>query len=226
MKEINYEVNVDYNIFKDLFWAQNKKYLKRAGWGVIILFGFFTISFIFMSVYEPTTKNIIYTLLLVIITAYGIAFVTNPNVALLTRTGYIKKWFKLHGNNTDAIPKNLKTSYQIHLDNLGFTETIGNNYMVKIPWFALHETPIKTTNGIFFAFDDGKNSSLLYNSLGINFAFREDLPGEVLFIPASVLSTNPNLVNEIQKIIKQQRQQFRSSSNSSIENIKHWMLNK
>ena len=98
--------------------------------------------------------------------------------------------------------------------------------MVKIPWFALHETPIKTTNGIFFAFDDGKNSSLLYNSLGINFAFREDLPGEVLFIPASVLSTNPNLVNEIQNIIKQQRQQFRSSSNSSIENIKQWMSNK
>ena len=67
-----------------------------------------------------------------------------------------------------------------------------------------------------FRRDDGKNSSLAWNMLGVNWVFRdEDAVLFALLLPNSLLKSNPQIVESVQQRIVDMKQHFRKRGGSA-----------
>ena len=54
----------------------------------------------------------------------------------------------------------------------------------------------------------GKEASLAYNLMGINWAFRDEDASGVLFLPRELVEENPGLVDEASSAIKDARRRY------------------
>lgn len=77
-----------------------------------------------------------------------------------------------------------------------------------MPWFALTGDDAACDFGHVFTADDSKNSSMLFNMLGINAYLREGLESEPLPVPAAAVQANPELLGTIAERIKQSREKY------------------
>ncbi|OFK22482.1 hypothetical protein HMPREF2826_01685 [Olsenella sp. HMSC062G07] len=205
-----YEAQVDFEGFRELYLAQHGGYLKRlfalAG-GLCLLVSLLCWVIV---IGESDPVAILIALGFTALTIACIAGAVHPMVAFFTRKGVVYDWFASHGrpSPSDTRLQDLRTSYQVSLEDEGFQERATGSSS-RIPWFALKPRPIKGRRGTYFARANGKEGSVAYNLIGINWAFRDESVEGVLFVPAAVSAAHPGLVGAIEGKINDGRARLR-----------------
>lgn len=226
MKEINYKAMVDFARFKNLFLAQNKGYYRKIGILCSIIFIPLTILFVIMFLGNPSSESFLYVLVSLLLAILGLLFIFKPFVIFYTRKNLVTNWFYSHGlEDVKGSFTNYKVEYDVNLSNYGITEKFISGTEVRFPWFVFTGKYVEFPEGVYFCYNDGKNSSVAYNMLGINYALREELNGEVLFVEREVLDKNPNLIEDIKKLIEESKKKYKSKniSNEDKEKIIEWI---
>lgn len=212
----SYHVHMDLEGFRELFVAQQRRYLKKIGIICTIFFVPMTPLAAYWTVGEPSPTSIGSTLLFAILAVLGIADIVKPPAMLVTRKPLVYTWFFVHGvEKPNEVPMaQLATDYDVEIGDYGFSEKSAA-CTLNTPWLSLREKPVKDTRGTYFTVNDGKESSALYNMIGINWALREETATGVLFIPNDVASANPQLVGQISQAITSMRQAVRGHAISA-----------
>ena len=226
MNEINYRAMINFERFKNLFLAQNKKYYRKMGIFCSIFFIPFTILLICAFIYEPSGKGILYILTSLLLVGLGILLIFKPLFIFHTRKNIVTGWFRSHGlKKLEGGFSNYKVEYDVNLSKYGVTEKFVSRVEIRFPWFSFTGKYVESPEGVYFTYDDGKNSSLVYNMLGVNYLFRDELQGEILFIEKEVLDKNPNLVEEIKKSIEDSKKIYknRNISQEEKEKMSKWI---
>lgn len=221
----SYQVHMDLEGFRELFVAQQRNYVKKVGILCTVMFVPGSLFSVYMLVSEPSFEALGFLAMCVALSALGIADLVKPPAMLSTRKRLVYTWFYTHGvPDPDKVEfKRLATDYTVSLGAYGFAEQSAT-FALNTPWFSLREKPVKDTRGTYFVVDDGKESSALYNMIGINWALREETAVGALFIPASVTAANPGLVDEISRLVASMRAEVkgRSMSPEKAKAIQAW----
>lgn len=219
-----YMVAVDYPTFKELFTAQQTPYLRKLGIACSIAFIAFAAFGIMMLVNAPSLENLGIALLFTALAIFGVRMAVKPFVFMGSREGIVQSWFEDHGAAfADCTPvEDLTVTYSISLTEFGFVEQTPRGRKA-IPWFALSGKCISGKRADFYTAADGKNSSVAYNLLGINWMLRDEHALDVLVVPRDVAT--PQLNDALAKIIREACDKFRAVSPSSEEclAIRSWV---
>ena len=112
------------------------------------------------------------------------------------------------------------------LGDLGYTVESANGSF-NVAWSLLDQRERPCPSGACHRFDDGRNSSLLYNLIGVNALLRkEDAVNSALFLPTAVLEENPGLGDRVtQEIINARKMYARRgpATEEQREHLAHWM---
>lgn len=205
-QQYDYQVQMDYDGFKELFVAQNGRFMRKAGvLSAIICFLVAAGMLAVVSMGEPLGPDGV--LYLVVILGAGVVSVKmaiDPSFTLFSRGEMVKHWFAAHGGTGFDRKEDARCRYEVIVGDEGFTERSAAGSF-GIPWRGLRPKPYQGERGTYFTVDDGRNSSMAYNMIGVNYAFRKDDPMGVLFIPKEVSDANPGLVGLVGKRIEQAR---------------------
>lgn len=207
---VSYHVDVDFETFKQMYLAQNRAYMRKTGIGAavvgVLLFAFSLMGF----VDTQTVEGLGMLALSIVIAAFGIAMAVRPFTFWQSRKQEVYSYFASHGaqvSNGDSL-ESLRCSYDVRLEELGFVEVLADGSSARLPWFTLTGVSEGCAFGVVLTCDDGKNSSMLYNMLGVNAYLREGLEGEPLLVPAAVVSGNPGLVQQVADLVSQSRETY------------------
>lgn len=229
LEGVSYSVHMDLEGFRDLFRAQQIRYTRKLGILCAVLFGFMTIASVFACLSAPSVEMVGGTLLFVALLVFGVVMAVRPPLLLATRAGLVRRWFAQRGAASagDDPLAELVADYTVTLSAFGFTET-SSTATLNIPWFALDARPVAGDNGIYFVLAKGKEASLAYNLMGINWAFRDEDASGVLFLPNGVVEKNPGLVDEASSAIKGARQRYLGHGKRPIgdERLAAWLAAK
>ena len=204
-----YSVHMDLEGFRDLFCAQQIRYTRKLGILCAVLFGLMTLVSVLACLTAPSFEMAGTALLFVVLLAFGVMMAVRPPLLLATRAGLVRRWFAQRGaaNAGNEPLGQLIADYTVTLSAFGFTEA-SSTATLNVPWFALDARPVSGDNGIYFVLAKGKEASLAYNLMGINWAFRDEDASGVLFLPCEVVEKNPGLVDEVSSAIKGARQRY------------------
>ena len=157
-------------------------------------------------------------LLFVALLVFGVVMAVRPPLLLATRAGLVRRWFAQRGAASagDDPLAELVADYTVTLSAFGFTET-SSTATLNIPWFALDARPVAGDNGTYFVLAKGKEASLAYNLMGINWAFRDEDASGALFLPREFVEKNPGLVDEVSSAVKGARQRYLGHGKRPIE---------
>lgn len=156
----------------------------------------------------------------------GILLIFKPFIIFYTRKNIVTSWFQFHGlKDLKGSFSNYKVEYNVNLSKYGVSEKFVSGAEVRFPWFTFTGKYVESPEGVYFTYDDGKNSSLMYNMLGVNYLLREELSGETLFIEKEVLNKNPNLIEDIKKSIENSKKIYKNKnvSNEEKEKMLNWI---
>ena len=226
MREIKGQVMIDFDRFKNLVVAQNKKYYKKIGLLCAIIFVPLTIMFAIMLISEPNSTNLLYVAVSLLVAILGIMLMCKPFLVFYTRKDLVTSWFYIHGlDNLQGSFKNYQVKYEITLSENGVTEKFASGLEVRFPWFILTGNYVTFPEGVYFTYEDGKNSSLMYNLLGFNALLRDELNGgEVLFVSQEILQANPDLLMYITKAIENSKNIYTNkASKEQTEKLSDWV---
>ena len=202
-----YHVSVDFEAFKQIYLAQNGKYLHKTGISCLVIGAVLTCVAIWMLVSSPSLETLGMVVLFLAITIYGGVQATHPFTFFQTRKGEAYTYFASHGAEVTAgeALEDLSVEFDVTVEQLGFVERLADGSAARRPWFTLTGDVASCPFGRVLPGDDGKNSSMLYNMLGINAYLREGLEAEPLPVPASVLEANPGLADELRSLVEKSR---------------------
>ena len=211
-----YQVNVDFDRFKQIYLAQNRRYLLKTGRLCAVIGVVLTLLAGWMMISDFTLENLGVFVLFLAIAVFGIAMSVRPFTFFQTRKNEVYGYFAGHGaEGTTADPlDSLKVAFDVRIEELGFVETLEDRTEFRRPWFTLTGENVECDFGHVFPADDGKNSSMLYNMLGINAYLREGLDGEPLVIPAEALGANPGLPGKVSELVAASRKVYGSKGTS------------
>lgn len=195
--DITYHVHADYDMFKDVFVAQHTSYLRKVGLAWAVIAGFVVVLSVFGFFSAPDLSIGLIALAFVVLFVMGLRMAICPFALVVTRADEVRRWFSFHGARTAGVPlRRLEADYDVVIGDEGFSEKSSAG-CVTIPWNRLRGTRVRRPSGDFLPVDDGKQSSLAYNAIGLNWALREEGTAGVLVIPSSVLADNPALAEEV-----------------------------
>lgn len=205
-----YHVSVDFEAFKQIYLAQNGKYLHKTGISCLVIGAVLTCVAIWMLVSSPSLETLGMVVLFLAITIYGGVQATHPFTFFQTRKGEAYTYFASHGAEVTAgeALEDLSVEFDVTVEQLGFVERLADGSAARRPWFTLTGDVASCPFGRVLPGDDGKNSSMLYNMLGVNAYLREGLEGEPLLVPAAVVSGNPGLVQQVADLVSQSRETY------------------
>ena len=210
-----YAVHMNCNGFKSLFVAQNGKLQRVAGVflavvGALVLLPLASLGYLF--------KDLGLTLLFLALMVFGIVFAVRPQMALAGRKGVVYNWFSKHGcTNASAMPlSSLECDYRVSIEDYGYVESSASPTN-RIPWFVLSGKTAKVPGGVCFLKDQGKDGSVIYNAIGINWAFRNEDMNGLLFVPND--AATPELLQTIASCIKESRSTY--TGRAGRERAKH-----
>lgn len=210
MTNIAYHVTVDFDRFKKIYLAQNGRYMRKTGIGAAVVGVAMTAGGIAMMVDSPD-KNSLYVLIVgVALAAFGIAMAVHPFTSFQSRKGEVYKFFSLFGAPvTGREPlSSLRTDFDVTVGQFGVEFRLQDGSTHRMPWIALTVPAVDAGFGRVFAGDDGKNSSLAYNMLGINAYLREGIEAIPLVVPADAEQMHPGLTNGIAQSIEDAQAKF------------------
>lgn len=181
-ESVTYSVRMDLDGFRDLFRAQQLRYMRKLFVGCAALFGLLGAALLVSGLTAPQPGALLYALLLIAAAVACALAARRPPVALATRQGPVRRWFSQHGARDAATPEldNLAASYEVSLEKFGFCER-SVSAVLHTPWFALDERPVAGDKGTYFVLAKGKEASVAYNLIGINWAFRDEDVSGVLY---------------------------------------------
>ena len=213
-----YSVHMDLDGFRDLFRAQQIRYTRKLGILCAVLFGLMALVSIFACLSAPSVEIVGTALLFVVLLAFGVMMAVRPPLLLATRAGLVRRWFAQRGaaNAGNDPLGQLVADYTVTLSAFGFTEA-SSTATLNIPWFALDARPVAGDNGTYFVLAKGKEASLAYNLMGINWAFRDEDASGALFLPREFVEKNPGLVDEVSSAVKGARQRYLGHGKRPIE---------
>ena len=213
-----YSVHMDLDGFRDLFRAQQIRYTRKLGILCAVLFGLMALVSIFACLSVPSVEMAGTALLFVAILVFGVLMAVRPPLLLATRAGLVRRWFAQRGaaNAGNDPLGQLVADYTVTLSALGFTEA-SSTATLNIPWFALDARPVAGDNGTYFVLAKGKEASLAYNLMGINWAFRDEDASGALFLPREFVEKNPGLVDEVSSAVKGARQRYLCRGKRAVE---------
>lgn len=232
MSDAAYDVTMDLDGYNELYLAQRDRYTKKMGTMGAVLFTILVIISFFLLLAEPSMEALGCAVLFLVCLALDIVMLKKPQV-LVNRSGEIRRraksivqWFLLHGMSGEELSSvsDLKAHYTVTLSKWGFEEK-SDRACLHVPWFCLREKPLIKEMGAYFAFDDKKNSSVIYNMIGINWAFRDESAVGALFVPKDVLEAHSGLIEEVSATIKDARHRAKGKllSNSEMEDLASWV---
>lgn len=194
----HYDAHVDLEGFRDLFLAQQHNYLRKLHLMGAIFIGALTIMFCFSLADDFDTYTLLITILFAAFTVWCIVMLVHPMTMISTRKPLVHRWFYVHGvEDPNKVPfKQLEADYTVEVGEYGFSEETKTT-VAHTPWFALVKKPVESERGTYFVLGKGKDSSLAYSMLGINWALRDEEVCGVLFIPREVVAAQPGLVSDI-----------------------------
>ena len=192
-----FETTVDLDGFREIFKAQQGAYARKLGIGCAVIGVPCTVLGFAMLMDEPSLEALGAVAIFLLVAVLGMVMTVNPAFMLTFRKPVVFQWFYLHGiEDPNEVPfSSLQTSYATTIGAWGFTIDSATAHM-NVPWTMLDKKPISTATGTVFRAADGKNSSVVYNMIGINWAFRDESAGTfALLLPKAYLATNPGAVD-------------------------------
>lgn len=206
---VTYSVRMDLDGFRDLFRAQQLRYMRKLFVGCAVSFGLLGAALLVSGLAALRPDALPYALLLIAAAVACAIAARRPPVALATRQGPVRRWFSQHGARDAAIPElgSLVASYDVSLEELGFCERSASA-VLHTPWFALDARPVVGDRGAYFVLAKGKEASVAYNLIGINWAFRDEDVSGVLFLPNEVIEKNLGLVEGVRSSIRDARARY------------------
>ncbi len=222
----HYRAEVDLEGFRELFLAQQSRYLRKLGCGLFLLCGVIAVVGSFVVAESFNLEGLAFVVLMYALTIMGLAMAIRPFTFLSTRAGTVCEWFATHGaaEPQDGSLSSLYAAYEVSLEGYGFTETSPSVGRLPTPWFFLSGRRVDRERGSYFTVDDGKESSFFYNMLGNNWALREESALSVLFVPRAVADANPGLLDSIEQTITAARQSLANGTldEAYAEGLKAW----
>lgn len=208
-ESVTYSVRMDLDGFRDLFRAQQLRYMRKLFIGCAVLLGLLGAVLLISGLTAPQPDALLYALLLMAAAVACALAARRPPVALATRQGPVRRWFSQHGARDAATPglDNLAANYEVSLEKFGFCES-SVSAVLHTPWFALDERPVVGDKGTYFVLAKGKEASVAYNLIGINWAFRDEDVSGVLYLPKEVIEKNPGLVDSVRSSIRDARARY------------------
>ncbi|WP_293819802.1 hypothetical protein [uncultured Parolsenella sp.] len=207
---VTYHVVMDFGRFKQLYLAQNQRYMRKVGIGCAVVGWMLSVSTLVKQLSGPSLEGLSTLVLMVVIAVFGTLMAVRPFTFFQTRKNEVYSYFANHGAQGsvgDAL-EGLSCEFDVRIEELGFVEVLADGSEARVPWFSLTGESFDCDFGNVFPCDDGKNSSMLYNMLGINAYLREGLEGEPLVVPMEVLGANPGLHGEIASLIAAGRKTY------------------
>ena len=224
-ESVAYSVRMDLDGFRDLFRAQQLRYMRKLFVGCAVLFGLLGAVMLVSGLTAPQPDALLYALLLIAAAVASALAARRPPVVLATRQGPVRRWFSQHGASDAATPEldNLAASYEVSLEKFGFCER-SVSAVLHTPWFALDERPVAGDKGTYFVLAKGKEASVAYNLIGINWAFRDEDVSGVLYLPNEVIDKNPGLVDDVRSSIHDARARYlgKGARAASDEQLAAW----
>lgn len=227
-ESFTYHVHLDINDFKELFVAQQGQ-LQRVS-GIILATISLLIIFLLVAI-GSLADDLLFVVLLGLLAILGIAFAVHPVMLLSGRSEVVRSWFESHGarNATSASLDELVADYDVEITDYGFIERVGFSGR-RVPWFALTGKSSAGQRATYFMVDNGKESSVLYNMVGVNWMFRDESVAGVLVVPNDVLAANPGLTDKIRANVSASRSRYRGvGGRKAIESdagLRDWALGK
>lgn len=219
---LTYHVDMNMDWFRDVYKQQNMAYYRKIGIMCLVFFIPLTLISLFFVIQDPAsagTEGFGAVVLFAALAVLGGALASGKGIMMKTRKGEISGFFAQHGMPE---PKgsytidDLHCSYDVTVEEPGFAEAVtlenGLKMVEKRPWVTLTGKGGDAAGGYTFAANDGKNSSLWYNMLGINALLREGLEVSPLVVPKQVERENPWLVAWIAGAIERQKAELKGSA--------------
>lgn len=208
-ESVAYSVCMDLDGFRDLFRAQQLRYMRKLFIGCAVLLGLLGAVLLISGLTAPQPDALLYALLLMAAAVACALAARRPPVALATRQGPVRRWFSQHGARDAATPglDNLAANYEVSLDEFGFCERSVSG-VLRTLWLALDERPVTGEEGTYFVLAKGKEASVAYNMIGINWAFRDEDVSGVLFLPNEVIEKNLGIVDGVRSSIRDARARY------------------
>ena len=204
----SYKVKMDLEGFRDLFGAQNGLYMRKIAVMLLVCDLPFTLALLWGGAYTVSLELLASTVMCVALVVLAILMLVRPAFCMRSRGGDVRGWFMRHGVKYAQMQPldELRARYTVELGPLGVSED-SDLELERTPWFAFREKPVRGRHGTCFVLDTGKQSSLLYNMIGINWAFREEGLDGALFVPDEVIARDPGIVGRISSAISDARAQ-------------------
>lgn len=228
--DVTYHVSVDFDTFKQIFLEQNRRYQRKIGILLALIGGAMCVLSVIGMDGVVTLESLGYTAIFALMLVFGIVMAVRPVALFKTRGAEVRGYFANHGAEVSASDplEGLRCDFDVTVCELGFIETFADGTQARLPWFSLTGDVAACAFGHVFPGDDGKNSSMLYNMLGINAYLREGLVGEPLPVPATAESQRPGIVDEIAERIRVSRETYgkggkHAASGQDAERLTAWL---
>lgn len=212
---LTYRVEMTMAWFRDVYKQQNMAYYRKMGIFCLVFGIPLTLVSLYILISDPsetTLESIGGIALFGALSVMGVMMMQGKGIMMRTRKGELSSFFATHGMPNPHGPyslEDLHCEYDVTVRDLGFEEAVtfenGLKLVTKQPWVVLTGKGGEAQGGYTFAANDGKNSSLWYNMLGINALIREGLESTPLVVPRAVENQNPWLVAWISNAIESQR---------------------
>ena len=206
---ITYSVRMGLDGFRGLFRARQLRYMRKL---------FFMCTFFLaplgalmlvsgLTAFQPDA--LLYGALFLAAAVACVLFSRRPPLLLATREPIVRRWFSQHGSRDASRPplSELTASYEVSLDEFGFCERSVSG-VLRTLWLALDERPVTGEEGTYFVLAKGKEASVAYNMIGINWAFRDEDVSGVLFLPNEVIEKNLGIVDGVRSSIRDARARY------------------
>ena len=223
---VSYSVRMDLDGFRELFAFGQLRYTRKLGvlLAVVGLGMAAAMLAVLISAFAPEVVG--YLTASVALGGLGVAMAIRPPIRLAGRKSLVLRGFCAHGAAaTSGTPlEGLVADYQVTLDEHGAMESCPVR-VLRTPWMAFEERSHMTARGTYFALRRGKDNSLAYNMLGLNWAFREEDVDGVLFVPAEVMAAHPGLADDLRRRIAAQRGEVarRGAESAAAQDLARWV---
>lgn len=222
--------------FKKMFITQNRRYNRKVGIMCLVMFVPLTLLCAVFAMSDPAeagTEGLGATALFAALAVLGGLLTANKGIMFGTRKGDNSKYFATHGMPKPAGGRfrneQLQCSFGVSIEQYGYVEDVrfanGLRIVDKNPWVSLTGYGADSEYGYVFAADDGKNSSLAYNMLGINAYLRSGTEKNPLLIPRQVEDANPWLIGWVSQAVTQQHAAVKDRDKSRRESVKKALAN-
>ena len=205
-RDITYSVHMRLDGFRDLFRAQQLRYMRKLFYVCALFFALLGALALASGIAAFQPDALLYGALFLAAAVACVLLSRRPPLLLATREPVVRRWFSCHGCRDASRPplSELAASYEVSLDEFGFCERSVSG-VLRTPWFALDERPVAGEEGTYFVLDKGKEASAAYNMIGINWAFRDEDVSGVLLLPNEVTEKNPGLVEGVRSSVHDAR---------------------